>query len=143
MQHTNQKPSPRTILQVEDNEANASLVEQLIGRRIDLKLFTASSGLEGVEMAVAYLPDVILMDINMPKMGGNAALAILLAEPLTHRIPVIGLSSNSYTKQIQDGLDAGFFRYLAKPFKLNELMDVIDVALAHRRPIESEAETTQ
>jgi CheY-like chemotaxis protein len=119
----------RTILQVEDNAANALLVEKLIGRRSDLVLLTATRGSQGIEMAIAHMPDVILMDINMPDISGLAALAILRANPLTSHIPVIALSSNAYPTDIKEGLEAGFFRYLTKPFKISEFMDAVDLAL--------------
>lgn len=119
----------RTVLQVEDNEANASLVEQLIGRRSDLALLTATTGFQGIEMAIAHRPAVILLDINLPDISGHEALAALHSNPLTRHIPVIVLSSNAYPKQIQMGLEAGFFRYLTKPFRLDELLSVIDRAL--------------
>lgn len=138
MQRSNQKtsgepfklvPLQRTVLQVEDNQANASVVEQLIGRRSDLALLTATTGFQGIEMAMTHLPEVILLDINLPDIGGQEVLAALRANPLTCHIPVIALSSNAYQKQIQDGLKAGFFRYLTKPFKLDELLSMIDLAL--------------
>lgn len=120
---------PRTVLQVEDNEANASVVQELIGRRSDLALLTAMTGLKGIEMAIAHLPNVILMDIHLPDINGYEALAALRSNPRTCHIPVIALSSNAYQKQIQEGLEAGFFRYLTKPFKFAELMNMIDLAL--------------
>lgn len=138
MQLPNQKPGvgsstivshQRLILQVEDNDANAHVVKQLIGRRSDLALLTATTGLQGIEMAVAHLPNVILLDINLPDISGYEALAALRSNLLTGHIPVIALSSNAYQKQIQEGLEAGFFRYLTKPFKLDELMNTIDIAL--------------
>jgi CheY-like chemotaxis protein len=138
MQPSNQKTgvepftlasSQRVVLQIEDNEANANLVKQLIERRSDLALLTASTGLQGIAMALAHLPNVILLDINLPDISGYEALAALRANPLTYRIPVIALSSNAYKNQIQGGLEAGFFRYVTKPFKLDELVKTIDLAL--------------
>ena len=67
----------RTLLYVEDNPANLMLVEDLIARRSDIRLISASDGSRGVEMALASLPDVILMDINLPGMSGTEALRIL------------------------------------------------------------------
>lgn len=128
---------PRTILQVEDNEANASVVQQLIERRRDLVLLTAITGLQGVDMAITHLPHVILMDIHLPDMNGYAALAALRANPLTCHIPIIALSSNAYQQQIHEGLEAGFFRYLTKPFKFAELMNTIDLALGTGEPASS------
>lgn len=125
------KPYQRTLLQVEDNPANALLVETLIARRSDLKLLTALNGHQGVEMACSHKPDVILMDINLPDISGLAALRILLENPATAHIPVIALSSNAYPRQIEEGLEAGFFRYLTKPFHVDELMNAIDLALRY------------
>jgi len=125
------QPTQRTLLQVEDNPANALLVETLIARRSDLKLLTARDGDQGIEMARSHKPDVILMDINLSGISGLAAMKMLRENPATAHIPVIALSSNAYPRQIEEGLEAGFFRYLTKPFKVNELMDAIDVALRY------------
>ncbi len=127
------RPPQRTLLQVEDNRANALLVEVLIARRSDLKLLTAVNGYQGIEMACSHTdrPELILMDINLPDISGLAALKILRENPATAHIPVIALSSNAYARQIEEGLEAGFFRYLTKPFKVNELMEAIDVALRY------------
>lgn len=120
-----------TLLYVEDNPANLALVEQLIGRRGDVKLLTAIDGHVGVEMARTYVPDVILMDINLPGISGYGALAILLEDPATAHIPVLALSANAIPRDIEKGLEAGFFRYLTKPIRVREFMDALDVALHH------------
>jgi PAS domain S-box-containing protein len=120
-----------TLLYVEDNPANLSLVEQLIARRGDLRLLTAIDGPLGVELARAYLPDVILMDINLPGMSGYDALEILRADPATHHIPVLALSANAMPRDIEKGIAAGFFRYLTKPIRVREFMEALDVALEH------------
>ena len=124
-------PSLRTLLYVEDNPANLALVEQLIARRNDLKLFTAIDGHLGIQLARAYQPDVILMDINLPGISGFGALKILHDDPATAHIPIVALSANAMTRDIEKGLKAGFFRYLTKPIKVNEFMDALDVALHH------------
>ena len=118
-----------SLLYVEDNPANLQLVEQLIARRADLRLFTARSGPLGIELAIAQRPDVILMDINLPGMSGIEAMQILRTNPATARIPVVALSANAIPRDIERGLAAGFFRYLTKPIKVDELMDTLDVAL--------------
>jgi CheY-like chemotaxis protein len=120
-----------TLLYVEDNPANLSLVEQLIARRGDLKLLTATDGHQGIELARAYLPDVILMDINLPGISGYGALKILSEDPATAHIPVLALSANAVPRDIEKGLEAGFFRYLTKPIRVREFMDALDVALRH------------
>src|SRR5208283_643167 len=73
----------RTLLYIEDDPANMTLVEQLIARRPDLRLLTAVDGILGVELARASRPDVILMDINLPEVSGIDALAILREDPAT------------------------------------------------------------
>jgi CheY-like chemotaxis protein len=119
----------RTVLYVEDNPANLELVEQLVARRSDLRLLSAADGNVGVEYARAYQPDVILMDINLPGISGIEALKILRADPSTAHIPIIALSANAVPRDVQRGLDAGFFNYLTKPIKVGPFMEVLDVAL--------------
>lgn len=125
------RPSQRTLLQVQDNPVTALLVQQLIARRSDLKLLTALDGYQGIKMACSNKPDIILMDIDMAGLCGLAALKILRENPTTAQIPVIALSSNACTRQIKEGIKAGFFRFLSEPFKLGEFMDAIDVALRY------------
>jgi CheY-like chemotaxis protein len=124
-------PSQRTLLYVEDNPANLALVEQLIARRSDLKLLTAIDGHMGIQLARAYRPDLILMDINLPGISGFGALKILREDSATAHIPVMALSANAVPRDIDKGLEAGFFRYLTKPIKVVEFMDALDVALLH------------
>ena len=119
----------RTLLYVEDNPANLVLVEELIARRPDLRLLSAADGNLGIEIARAYQPEVILMDINLPGISGIEALRILRADPATAHIPVVALSANAMPRDIEKGLEAGFFRYLTKPIKVDEFMDALDVAL--------------
>ena len=119
----------RTLLYVEDNPANLMLVEDLIARRSDIRLLTARDGNRGVEIARASLPDVILMDINLPGISGVKALRVLAEDPTTAHIPVVALSANAIPRDIEKGLEAGFFRYLTKPIRVGEFMATLDVAL--------------
>ena len=118
-----------TVLCVEDNSANLKLVAQLMARRPDIHLLTARDGRSGVELARSALPDVILMDINLPGISGLVALRVLAGDTATAHIPVIALSANAMPRDVQKGLQAGFFRYLTKPIKVNEFMDTLDLAL--------------
>jgi CheY-like chemotaxis protein len=120
----------RTLLYVEDNPANLKLVEQLIARRSDIRLLTAVDGTLGIELARAAQPEVILMDINLPGISGIEALKILHEDPATAHIPVIALSANAMPRDIEHGLEAGFFRYLTKPIKVKEFMDTLNETLA-------------
>jgi CheY-like chemotaxis protein len=69
------------------------------------------------------------MDINLPGINGFEALKILREDPATAHIPVIAISANAMPRDIERGLKAGFFRYITKPIKLNELMEALDAAL--------------
>lgn len=119
-----------TLLYVEDNPANLMLVEDLISRRTDIHLLTSRDGLQGIAMARSVLPDVILMDINLPGISGIAALKILTEDETTTHIPIVALSANAIPRDIAKGMEAGFFRYLTKPIKVNEFMETLDIALA-------------
>jgi len=121
--------SQRSLLYIEDNPANLALVEQLIARRSDIKLLTATDGNMGIQLACAFMPDVILMDINLPDISGITALKILRNDPATAHIPIIALSANAIPRDIEKGLEAGFFRYLTKPIKVVEFMESLDIAM--------------
>jgi len=121
-----------TLLYVEDNPANMKLVEQIIARHPDIRLLTALDGLRGIEMARDSQPEVILMDINLPGISGIQALTILRDDPATAHIPVIAISANAMPLDIENGLNAGFFRYITKPIKVNEFMAALDLALDHQ-----------
>jgi PAS domain S-box-containing protein len=123
--------SARTVLYVEDNPANLALVEQLIARRSDVQLLTAVEAQAGIELARKHIPDVILMDINLPGMNGYEALDILRKDPLTAHIPVLAISANAIPLDIERGLHAGFFSYLTKPIKFGAFTELLDVALRH------------
>ncbi|MDO8340966.1 MAG: ATP-binding protein, partial [Candidatus Woesebacteria bacterium] len=119
----------RTVLCVEDNPANLELVEQLVARRPDLRLLTAADGKLGIEFALAYRPQVILMDVSLPDMSGLDVMQILRADPSTAHIPIIALSANAIPGDIVKGMEAGFYRYITKPIRIDEFMEALDVAL--------------
>jgi PAS domain S-box-containing protein len=119
----------QTLLCVEDNPANLLLIEKLIARRPHIRLLSAKDGESGIEIACRRRPDAILMDINLPGMSGVAALRALAGNPLTAGIPVIALSANAMVRDIEKGLDAGFFRYLTKPIKVEHFMETLDAAM--------------
>ena len=73
------------------------------------------------------------MDINLPGMSGTDAMQLLRADPATEHIPVLALSANAIPHDIERGLQAGFFRYLTKPVRVNEFMEALNLALEHVR----------
>ncbi len=126
---------PYTLLYVEDNPANLRLVEQIAARHTEIKMLSAEDGVQGVELARQVLPEVILMDVNLPGMSGTEAMHILHEDPLTAHIPVIAISANAMPHDIERGMKAGFFRYITKPIKVDELMDVLNQALKYGQSI--------
>jgi len=119
----------RTLLYVEDNPANLMLVEQIIAELPHMHMLSACDGNQGIALAHAHLPDVILMDINLPGMSGIEAMNFLRNDPATRHIPVIAISANAMLRDIEKGVEAGFFRYLTKPIKINEFLKALDDAL--------------
>ena len=123
----------RTVLYVEDNPTNMMLVEQILERRSGIRLFKAGNGTSGIAMARINLPEVILMDINLPGISGVQALKILRTDPLTAHIPVLAISANAMPLDVQRGLEAGFFKYITKPLKVNEFLEALEEALEYAK----------
>jgi CheY-like chemotaxis protein/anti-sigma regulatory factor (Ser/Thr protein kinase) len=123
----------RTLLYVEDNPANLKLVEQLVARRPSMRLLAAGEATLGIKLAREQLPEVILMDINLPGISGLRALSILRDDPVTQNIPIVAISANAMPHDIRKGLEAGFFRYLTKPIKVDEFMIALDEALEYSK----------
>ena len=121
--------SYRIVLNVEAYPANRLLMKHIIDRRRDLKLVTATTGQQAIDMARTLLPDVILMGIGFSEIDGCKFFAALRDNSKTRHLPVIALSSDAYPHQIERGLEAGFLRYLTKPYKLPDLIGAIDMAL--------------
>ena len=121
---------PYTILHIDDHPANLKLVERTLAQRSDLRVLSAPSASLGLELAHRHLPDLVLMDINLPGMNGYAALAALRADPATATIPVVALTANATRDDIARGLGEGFTAYLTKPLDVAVLMDTIRNLLA-------------
>ena len=117
-------------LHVEDNPANLRLVREILDLRGDVRQMSAPDARLGIELARTHQPQLILMDINLPGLGGFEALAILKSDPLTARIPVIALTANAMPGDISRGVAAGFFRYVTKPIEVARLNEAVDAALA-------------
>ena len=93
-------------------------------------VFAASNGEEAVELAPRVNPDLILMDVRMPRMTGYEACKILKADPDLKDIPVVFLSAKGQDNEIQQGLDSGAEDYLLKPFAPDQLTSRVKVILA-------------
>lgn len=116
--------SDKTVLYVEDNEYNLKIVRQLLART-SYRLIEAVDGQLGVETALRELPDLILMDIQLPKLSGLDATRRLRADPKTAAIPIIVITSFALSGDDQKAKDAGASAYLAKPYSPRELLQMI------------------
>ena len=120
--------SPRKILLVDDTKD----IVFVISRRLKswgYEPLTADSGEEALRVAQEHIPDLILLDIMMPKMKGRDVCARLKADPRTAHIPVIFLTALSLPDHIKAGLDAGAVDYIVKPFEPEELRERIAITL--------------
>src|SRR5947207_14772721 len=106
-----------SVLYVEDNPANLSLVAEIIRFRADVRLLSAPDAGLGIELARDHLPRVILRDLNLPGISGTDALRTLRGNPETAHIPVIAVTANAMPRDIAQGLSDGFFRYVTKPLR--------------------------
>ena len=116
--------SAKTILYVEDNEMNRKIVRDLL-KRTTYRLIEAFDGEAGVAMAVQERPDLILMDIQMPKVSGIEATRILRTHEATANTPILVITSFALSGDEQKAKDAGASAYLAKPYSPFNLLSLI------------------
>ncbi len=118
----------KLILIVEDNEKNLKLVRDLLQFK-GYQTLEAGNAEEGISLAMAHRPDLILMDIQLPGIDGVTALAQLQAEPRTASIPVIALTAFAMKDDQKRFLGAGFDGYLVKPINIRELLEQVQQLL--------------
>ena len=116
--------SQKKILLVEDNEFNRKIVRDLLARQ-PYDLVEAHDGEAGIEAARREKPDVIVMDIQLPKISGLDATRAIRAEPETATIPIIVVTSFALSGDDKKAMDAGASAYLAKPYSPRQLLDTI------------------
>ncbi|NHZ89069.1 response regulator [Massilia sp. CCM 8733] len=121
------------VLVIEDNAANMKLATLLL-RNVDHKVLCAADAEAGVAMARAELPDLILMDIQLPGMDGLEATALLKNDPLTAAIPVIALTAMAMKHDREKSRSAGCDAYIAKPLRYAELYAAINALLVRSLP---------
>jgi|ERR1035438_2586722 PAS domain S-box-containing protein len=121
--------SGRLVLYVEDNPANVSFIRDVLSDFDGIELATAPTAEMGIALARARRPDLVIMDINLPGISGLEALVALRGFPETAAIPVIALTAAASERDKQRGREAGFFRYLTKPVKVDELVDALETLL--------------
>jgi two-component system cell cycle response regulator DivK len=116
--------SAKRILYVEDNELNRKIVRDLL-RRTRYELIEAPDGEAGVAMAREQRPDLILMDVQLPKMSGIDAMRALRSEPETADTPIIAITSFALSGNEQKAIEAGATTYMAKPYSPFDLLSMI------------------
>ena len=119
------------ILYVEDNDDNVYVVR---GRftRAGHTVLVAGDGQQGLEIAMAERPDLVLMDLSLPVLDGWEATRRLKADPATAAIPVIALTSHAMTEDRQRAFEAGCDDFDTKPIDLPRLLGKIDALLRRR-----------
>ena len=147
---TEDKNATPKVLVVDDNEHNLELLLAYL-EDIDCDCLSAVDGTEAVDMVRAHMPDLILLDIMMPKMSGFEVCRRLKADPATEHIPIIMVTALSELGDIERAIDSGTDDFLSKPvnklelltrvktmFKIKHLTDKLERTLAYLSEVESQ-----
>ena len=126
--------STHTALYIEDHASNITLVERLLSRRGDFELVTAMTGRAGLKLAATVLPDVVLLDLDLPDIRGEDVLAELRFDAATRDIPVIVVSADATARRQEELLREGAAAYVVKPIQLASFMATLDAVVAGRAP---------
>lgn len=121
-----------TILVADDEPVNRALIQRRLQRE-GYRVLTAQNGSEAVEKTQATLPDLVILDVMMPEMDGMEACRLIKENPETRDIPVIFLSARDETEMKVSGLILGANDYISKPFKAEELLARVSVAIRLKR----------
>jgi len=116
-----------SVLYVEDNESNIELVEQVLTENRPLvKLFFETDGSKAINVALSVMPDLILLDLNLPGIHGADILTEIMKNTDLKKIPVIIVSADAMPGQIKNLLKIGAQNYLTKPINISQLLNVTD-----------------
>ena len=122
-----------TLLLVEDNELNRDMQVRRLERK-GFKVLIAMDGRQGIEVATAKLPDLILMDLNLPVMDGWEATRQLKSAPETRGIPIIALTAHATVADRERAMEAGCDEFVTKPIDMAQLLAMIEKTLSHDHP---------
>jgi CheY-like chemotaxis protein/HPt (histidine-containing phosphotransfer) domain-containing protein len=123
---TRRSSSARNVLHVDDNVSNLRLVERVLALRPGTEVVAVRSGAQAVELAHETHAQLVLLDVRLPDVSGYDVLRQLRADPRTSAIPVVMISADATPDSVERCLAAGADGYLAKPFDINELLDIVD-----------------
>jgi len=121
---------PRQILYVEDLVANVQLVESILERRPGVRVIPAMLGGLALDLAREHRPDLVLLDLHLPDMGGDEVLRRLRDDPVTAQVPIVVFSADATSRQRDELLAAGATAYLTKPISVRDLLDALDDLLS-------------
>jgi CheY-like chemotaxis protein/anti-sigma regulatory factor (Ser/Thr protein kinase) len=116
----------RTVLYIEDNLSNLTLIEQMLEERPEVELLTAMQGKVGLDLARQHSPDLVLLDLHLPDLPGWDVLSRLKADETTRHIPVVVISADATKRQIERLIAAGAASYLTKPLDVAEFFCVLE-----------------
>lgn len=119
-------PTLRTVLYLEDNESNLTLVKRTLQRRPHVRLLSASEARVGLELARTERPDLIMLDIDLPDLRGDEVLRLLRSDLETQEIPVVIVSAEAAPGTIEHMLAEGALAYLLKPIEIRRLLELVD-----------------
>ena len=120
------------ILYIEDNEQNLYLVTFILEKH-GYDVFSATGGQEGIDLATGILPDLILLDIQLPGMDGYTVAARLRANPLLSEIPIVAVTSYAMAGDRDKALAAGCTGYIEKPINPDTFMQQVEQHLLNRK----------
>ena len=122
------------LLVVEDNELNRDMLCRWLSRH-GYEVFAACDGVEGIEVARVRRPDLILMDLSLPKMDGWTATRILKSDPDVAGIPVIALTAHAMPGDREKALGAGCDAFETKPVDISRLLAIVNRLLLERSDV--------
>ena len=129
VEEVSSKAATHTVLHIEDNPSNLTLVAEVLALRSQVKLLSTMQGRSGLDMAREHHPDLILLDVHLPDLKGDTLLRELKEDPSTREIPVVMVSADATPLQIQRLLDLGAEAYLTKPLEVPMFLHTVDNAL--------------
>lgn len=115
----------KTVLLIEDTAEIRENLSELLELH-SYKVFTADNGLRGWEIVQEHLPSAIICDVKMPKMSGFELLQLLRTRADTACIPFIFISASAQKHEVMKGENAGAFAYVTKPFKIEEILELLE-----------------
>jgi two-component system cell cycle response regulator DivK len=120
------------ILLVEDNPSNRELFVEILQLNPEYQVHVAESGMKALEMLETFHPDLILMDIHMPRMDGLAVTRTIKSIPQLSSIPIVALSALAMKSDIKSALEAGCIGYITKPVRIRSFLEKIELYIAQR-----------